>query len=167
MSNRFYINGFQVFGDNEIGAKTVRELDRQGIVWKEHGWICKRQKIKEIQPLMDAINNDILTDLKTCITHKYDTSLEKYVDVDFKEVKDTDLFCNEIIPKMFTHVLYRENGEIKRNSWTYAYMFLENKKALIPTLLYLHIKDKCIRTVKDEIEVIEIKPKKSIWVEMY
>lgn len=35
MSNRFYVNDVQIFGNNEMFKKTYEELKRQGVEWNE------------------------------------------------------------------------------------------------------------------------------------
>lgn len=168
MANRLYIDDFQVFGNNIIGVRTLEELDRQGIVWVDHGWICKRQKITDIHALMNAINEDILEDLKRSVGRVYDVEKEKFVNVDFGRLKDSDLCCDDIINPI-KYGLYKDDcGTIRKNSWSWLYLSLEEKKAFIPTLLYMHIKDKCKwETDENGQERLVIKPTKHIWVEMY
>lgn len=36
MSNRFYVNDVQIFGNNEMFENTYTELERQGAQWTEN-----------------------------------------------------------------------------------------------------------------------------------
>ena len=59
MSNRFYVNDVQIFGNNEMFKRTYEELKKQGAKWDENG--CFRKiKIKDPQALIDAVDNDSL-----------------------------------------------------------------------------------------------------------
>ena len=37
MSNRFYVNDEQIYGNNEMFTNTQKELARQGAKWTENG----------------------------------------------------------------------------------------------------------------------------------
>ena len=57
MSNRFYVNDKQIFGNNEMFKNTYAELERQGAEWTEDGTFSAIE-IKEPQGLMDAVEKE-------------------------------------------------------------------------------------------------------------
>ena len=67
MSNRFYVNDVQIFGNNEMFERTYEELKKQGAGWTED---CTFDEIKITDPqaLMDAVEKDSLEYLKKLCT---------------------------------------------------------------------------------------------------
>ena len=57
MSNRFYVNGVQIFGNNEMFQHTYDELVRQGGKWTEDGVLPRMRNtaIKGCVVVMDDI----------------------------------------------------------------------------------------------------------------
>lgn len=162
MSNRFYINDFQPFSNNELGKKTYEELNRQGIKWVEDGWCCKKQKITDPQALLDAINEDILSDLKESVTTIYnEETWEKTGEKPWEEINDADLYTNK--RNTIKNTLFTKDGLIRVGSWEYLDEFISSKKAFTPTFVYLAIKDCC--EWKDG--KLVLKPRRNIYVEMY
>ena len=135
MSNRFYINGFQPFSNNELGEKTYEELNRQGIKWEEDGWYCKKQKITDPQALLDAINEDILSDLRYYSTHHFDEEKLDWVESKkFEDVTDADLYASS---QSIKNMLFVPDGRIRTGSWAYLNEFISSKRAFTPTFVYL------------------------------
>lgn len=63
MSNRFYVNDVQIFGNNEMFDRTYEELKKQGAEWTEDGTFNEIE-IKDPQALIEAVDNDRLEYLK-------------------------------------------------------------------------------------------------------
>ena len=71
MSNRFYVNDEQIYGNNEMFTNTKKELARQGAEWTEDGTFSSIE-IKDPQALMDVITKDALEYLKEKMMSYYD-----------------------------------------------------------------------------------------------
>ena len=57
MSNRFYVNDVQIFGNNEMFERTYEELKKQGAEWTED-YTFGEIEITDPQALMDAVEKD-------------------------------------------------------------------------------------------------------------
>jgi hypothetical protein len=156
MSNRFYVNGFQPFENNYLGKKTYQELCRQGIIWKEDRWVCKKQKIKEVLPLLEAINTDIMLDLKQRIL----IDGQKW-----EEITDYDLYGTKL--NYIKEELYDNEAMPIPYSYFWLKRDLEDRMAFIPMFLWLHIKPCCTVRWENGKPIITIKKNRAIWVEMY
>lgn len=108
MSNRFYVNGFQPFGNNILGNKTYKELCRQGIKWIEDGWVCKRQKIKDPLALLEAIYEDSMTELVDRLKTKRKTE-KKNID---EPLTDIELYGDTY--NMVSHCMFNKDGSLKK-----------------------------------------------------
>ena len=62
MSNRFYVNGVQIYGNNEMFQRTKDELTKQGAKWNDGAFGVI--EIKDPQALMDVVTKDSLEYLK-------------------------------------------------------------------------------------------------------
>lgn len=156
MSNRFYVNGFQIFGNNEMFQKTHDFITSQGGVWVEDYWILEKTEIKDPQGLMDAITEDSLTYLKENLT----------TDKKFEELTDIDLVVGKFFDKHLLISLYRRDGSIryeKLEDWIEMMRFMTPYK-----LLWLAIKD-CVNENKDPSKDLglTLKEGKKIIAEMY
>ena len=161
MSNRFYVNGVQIFGNNEMFQKTHDFITSQGGVWTEDYWILEKTEITDPQGLMDAVTEDSLTYLRECLTR----------DKKFEELTDIDLVVGKLFNKDLLIRLYNKDGSIKiNNDWDFQIYekledWIETKRFMIPYALWLAIKD-CVDRDYNTMKMI-LKKDKKIIVEMY
>ena len=163
MSNRFYVNGVQIFGNNEMFQKTHDFITSQGGVWTEDYWILEKTEITDPQGLMDAVTEDSLTYLKDYLTS----------DKNFEELTDIDLVIGKLFNKDLLIRLYHKDGSIKiNNGWDFQiYEKLENwiymKEFMTPYILWLAIKDCVNKNEKSKARELTLKEGKRIIAEMY
>ena len=161
MSNRFYVNDVQIFGNNEMFKKTHDFIISQGGIWTEDYWILEKTEIKDPQGLMDAVTEDSLTYLKECLTESKK----------FEELNDMDILENDYYDKEFLERLYNKDGTINKNNFfgLPIYIRLQNwiefKRCFIPFNLWLAIKD-CVDMDYNTMK-ITLKKDKKIIAEMY
>lgn len=162
MSNRFTVNDFQPFSNNELGKRTHKELCRQGIKWIENGWYCKRQKIKDPNALLEAIYQDTMEDLIDRIKR---TRKNKGLDVG-APITDEELYGSP--SNIMSSCLLTKNGELRESGWYYAGSFLEDKVVFATYFTYLAMLPSCTLTF-DEYgsPYLTIKKNRAVWVEMY
>lgn len=157
MSQRFFVNNFQPFGNNEMLPNTKKECEKQGCKWSEDGMILKKTKIKDPHALLQAITIDSLNEVK-------DFCSRKYKDKKFSELEDVDLFKSDFLPKYLKDLCFSKEEPVpeafRRIEW-----FIEDKRVFAPMLTFLHIKD-CLSYNK-ETDRYEVKKGKNIWVRMY
>ena len=94
MSNRFYVNDVQIFGNNEMFEHTYEELKKQGAVWEDG---CFREiEITDPQSLIDAVEKDVFGFLLDVLTKDVlDEKTLKFYDRDFKDIHDKELLLND------------------------------------------------------------------------
>ena len=164
MSNRFYVNDVQIFGNNEMFQKTHDFIISQGGNWTEDYWILEKTEIKDPQGLMDAVTEDSLTYLKENLT----------IDKKFEELTDFDLIVGKFFDKDLLIRLYRGDGSIRINH-KYGFQiykkledWIEIKRFMTPYGLWLAIKD-CVNENKDPSRDVglTLKEGKKIIVEMH
>ncbi|MCQ2209166.1 MAG: hypothetical protein MJZ34_02630 [Paludibacteraceae bacterium] len=143
MSQRFYINGFQPFGNNEIGKRTLQFLQESGIEMDMDDGIIDEQEISNPQGLLEAVTYDSLSMLKDGLTQDtYDDDLKK-IHHSWSEVTDKDILCHEYFsPTYFKDALYR-NDEPSKTAYWRSYFYLSGNRALMPGLLYVKLLEVC------------------------
>ena len=125
MSLRFYVNGIQIFGNNEMFPLTEEELTSQGAKWYDGGF--DMIEIKDPQSLMQAVEEDICDFLKEVLRK------------DFEEIRDEDLLLGS--PVAFKNYIWDKNGVKRENIWERLLWWLEDKRIFTSFNLYLAIKD--------------------------
>lgn len=162
MSNRFYVNKVQIFGNNEMFGCTYEELKKQGAEWTEDGTFYEIE-IKDPQGLIEAVDNDSLEYLKkVCTKSVWDEKLEKYVNKKFEDVHDSDLILSSY-GDMLKNSAYTEDGEVRKNAWRIIGWWLDDKRILTGWNLYQAIKD----DVDFENGVLKLKEGHKITASMY
>lgn len=161
MSNRFTVNGFQPFSNNELGKRTYKELVNQGIKWIEDGWYCKRQKIKDPNALLEAIYQDTMEDLIDRIKR---TRKNEGIEID-TPITDEDLYGSP--SNIVASCVFTKNGKLRESGWYYAASFLEDKVVFATYFTYLAMLPSCTLTF-DEYgsPYLTIKKNRAVWVEM-
>lgn len=124
MSLRFYVNGVQIFGNNEMFPLTKEELTRQGAEWYDGGF--DMIEIKDPQSLMQAVEEDVCAFLKNALYK------------DFEEIKDEDLLLGS--PSAFKNYIWDRNGVKRSNVWERLLWWVEEKRIFTSFNLYLAIK---------------------------
>jgi len=163
MSNRFYVNDVQIFGNNEMFKRTYEELKRQGAEWDEDG--CFREiEIKDPQALIDAVDNDSLEYLKkVCSKNVWNEQKQSFEDKNFEDVHDSDLILSDYGDTLKNRA-YTKNGEIRKNAWRIIGWWLEDKRILTGWNLYQAIKND-VEFGKDE--KLKLKEGHKITARMY
>lgn len=140
MSNRFYVNDVQIFGNNEMFGRTYKELEKQGAEWTEDGTFGVIE-IKDPQALMEAVEKDSLEYLKKlCTEDVWNEQKQTFEDKKFEDVHDSDLILSEF-PDALKDRAYTESGEIRHNAWRSINWWLEEKRILTSWNLYQAIKN--------------------------
>ncbi len=141
MSQRFYVNGEQIFGNNEMFPKTHDEIARQGGVWDDDDLILPETEITDPQALMDAVEEDSLQYLKKCCIEYWDEKKGKEVKKPFSRVTDKDLLLSSFWNyKEFKVRAYARDGSVKKNVWRQMKWMIEEKRIFTSLNLYLAIK---------------------------
>ena len=139
MSNRFYVNDVQIFGNNEMFPKTYKELKKQGAKWTDDGTFDAIE-IKDPQSLMEAVEQDILGFLKDALTvDVYDKEKEGWSDKDFKDVHDKDILLSDWEDDFKYHI-WDEEGEMQKPVWLHLQWWLNQKRVFTSYILYQAIK---------------------------
>lgn len=145
MSNRFYVNDVQIFGNNEMFKKTYDELKRQGAEWTED-FTFGAIEIKEPQALMDAVEQDSLEYLKKALTENvWDEKEEKTKNVNWEDVKDIDLLSG-FGPRDLVNYVYDKDGNPKKCVWRRVMAWISEKRIFTSYNLFLAIKNDVERT---------------------
>jgi hypothetical protein len=152
MSNRFYVNGVQIFGNNEMFDCTYEELKRQGGNWEDDGYLPKME-ITDPQALIEAVTKDSLEYLKNWLTKKKK----------FEDLTDVDLLLNNMFPKELISCCYKEDGTVNTRAYGYIEGYLQEKRIFTPFCLYMAIKD-CVERKNGK---LVLKEGKKIIAEMY
>ena len=138
MSNRFYVNDVQIFGNNEMFNNTYTELERQGAKWTEDGTFGSIN-ITDPQALMNAVTKDTADYLKEAHCNSYDEETLEEVHKDFSELKDSDFLNAD--KRSLIYCLYGGNGEYRKHAWKFLSWYLDEKRIFTPLNLYNAIKD--------------------------
>lgn len=140
MSNRFYINDAQIFGNNEMFKNTYEELKKQGAEWTEDGTFDEIE-IKDPQSLMNAVEKDSLEYLKkVCTEDIFDEENKKFINKKFEDVHDSDLILS-VYGDTLKDRAYTEKGEVRNKAWRSIGWWLEEKRILTSWNLYQAIKN--------------------------
>ena len=163
MSNRFYVNGVQIFGNNEMFPETYNELKKQGAEWTDDGTFDEIE-ITNPQALMRAVELDIFKYLKEVATENVIDKVNKKVHkhIDFSKVHDTDLFWSDFEDDLKS-CIYTEDGEIETNTWRYLIYFINEKRVFTPYILFQAIEN----DITIEGNQIRLKEGHTITAEMY
>lgn len=141
MSNRFYVNDVQIFGNNEMFQKTYDELKKQGAVWTEDGTFDAIE-IKDPQALMGAVEQDSLEYLKKALTENvWSDRKKKCINKKFSSIHDKDLVLSSEFKNDLKWSLYRRNGDVLPLGWRRIQWWISEKRAFTSFNLYLAIKD--------------------------
>lgn len=140
MSNRFYVNDEQIYGNNEMFTNTKKELARQGAEWTEDGTFSPIE-IKDPQALMDVITKDSLEYLKEKMMSYHDPVKHEDVEKSFEELTDTDVLVFTTDPRYFLKLLYTKEGEVKQNAFRYIEFWISDVRAMTPYFLWTVIKN--------------------------
>lgn len=143
MSNRFYVNDVQIFGNNEMFDNTYEELKRQGAEWTED---CTFDciNISDPQALMNAVTKDTAEYLKKVNCDYFDEESMEDVHKDFSELKDSDLL--NVKGRFLLHCLYGDNGEYREQAWKLFGWYLDEIRIFTPYNLYNAIRN-CVEDV--------------------
>lgn len=141
MSQRFYVNGVQIFGNNEMFENTHDEIARQGGVWDDDDLILPKTEIKDPQALMDAVEKDSLEYLKKILTKNvWSDRKNKCINRSFSRLTDKHILLSECDSKEVLHRLYTNKGEVRKNSWRFLLCWVESLRIFTALNLYNAIK---------------------------
>jgi len=142
MSNRFYVNGVQIFGNNEMFDCTYKELERQGAQWDEDG-VFNEIQITDPQGLMEAVQTDTLEYLRRITTENvFDYEKNAFIKhKSFNDVHDSDLILSAIDPDYLKSCAYTDDGMIHRLPYLNFKYWIESKRIFTSYVLYTAIKD--------------------------
>lgn len=150
MSNRFYVNDVQIFGNNEMFPKTYEELKKQGAEWTED-FTFGEIEITDPQALMDAVEQDTFEHLKKITTENVIENNKFIKNKDFSEVHDKELAWSDFEDDIKLRI-YSENGEIRPHVWRNIGWWVEEKRFLTSFNLYQAIKnDVCFDGKKNKL----------------
>jgi len=140
MSNRFYVNEVQIFGNNEMFNHTYEELKRQGANWTEDGTF-REINISDPNGLMRAVELDVFELLKKSATEDvFDRVNKKFIKrKDFSDVHDKDLFFSSYEDDLKIR-LYEENGDITKDTWRILGWWISENRVFTPYVLYQAMK---------------------------
>jgi hypothetical protein len=140
MSNRFYVNDVQIFGNNEMFERTYEELKKQGAEWTEDCTFGEIE-ITDPQALMNAVEKDSLEYLKKlCTEMVLDEEKGTYKNKSFEDVHDSDLILS-VYGDTLKNRAYTKKGEVRNKAWRSIGWWLEEKRILTSWNLYQAIKD--------------------------
>ena len=150
MSLRVYVNGVQIFGNNEMYPATREELTRQGAKWNDG---CFDDiEIKDPQSLMEAVEKDVFG--VGSYFHNLFEENKNYIpnkDFLFSEHDKDDKIHNIIWDKT--------TGELNEYIWLRMRWFIEDRRIFTSYELYQAIKNDVI--IKDDL-TLELKPNHKI-----
>lgn len=140
MSNRFYVNGVQIFGNNEMFKRTYEELEKQGARWTEDGTFDFIE-IKDPDALINAVEIDSLEYLKNAICEEHwDFKKCKMVEKKFGRMTDKDLLGSCYSTHSFRDVIYTSKGEPRNKAYRYIEYWIDEQRAFTSYNLYIAIK---------------------------
>lgn len=163
MSNRFYIDGYQVFGNYEMFSRTEKALTKQGAQWTDDGTFSKI-KITDIESLLNAIELDSLYYLKDFLCQeKYDFETHKQIPQrNFNDLEDSDFLCSRRYNTYLKDICFTKKGAPRPHSYRMLADFLDEKRIFTAYNVWTHIKSKC--EYKDG--KLVIKPHRTIYAWM-
>lgn len=140
MSNRFYVNNVQIFGNNEMFQNTYDELKKQGAEWTEDGTFGEIE-IKDPQALMDAVETDSLEYLKNCFMKGkcFDEKKKKLVKRRWCGIHDKDLVLDDF--DSLKNRAYSNDGEVRKNAWQHLKWWVSEKRLFTSLNLYFVIQN--------------------------
>lgn len=139
MSNRFYVNDVQIFGNNEMFKNTYTELEKQGAEWTEDCTFGAIE-IKDPQGLMDAVEKDSLEYLKKLLTEEhFDYRKLKIIKRPFSRITDKHLLLSDWNKDVVFRAYTR--GKVRKNAWLYLKWWFEEKRIFTSLNLYFAIKN--------------------------
>lgn len=141
MSNRFYVNGVQIFGNNEMFDCTYKELERQGAQWDD--FTFEPIEISDPQGLMNAVETDVFEYLKRVNTKDvFDFEKNDWIDHrDFKDVHDSDFILNIRDKDFLKSCVYTDEGNIQRCPYLHLKYWIESKRIFTSYVLYIAIQN--------------------------
>lgn len=140
MSNRFYVNNVQIFGNNEMFENTYAELEKQGAEWTED-FIFDAIEIKDPQGLMDAVEKDSLEYLKKCLTKDcWSSRRKKFINKPFSRITDKHLLSGSWNKDVVLRA-YTDKGDVRKNAWLHLKWWVEQKRIFTSLNLYFAIKN--------------------------
>ncbi|MCQ2577508.1 MAG: hypothetical protein MJ176_03140 [Treponema sp.] len=151
MSNRFYVNEVQIFGNNEMFGYTYEELEKQGAEWTKDGTF-REINITDPQALMDAVTKDTADYLKEVNCDYFDYEKHKDVHKDFEELKDSDILTTD--KRSLINCLYDEDGQARDNAWLHLTWYVDERRVFTPFNLYQAIKNS-VEVVKGKLTLKE------------
>lgn len=138
MSNRFYVNDVQIFGNNEMFKNTYTELEKQGAEWTEDGTF-EAIEIKDPQGLMDAVEKDSLEYLKKCLTKNcWSSRRNRFINRPFSRITDKHLLSG-LSNKDVVLRAYTRKGDARKNAWLHLKWWVEKKRIFTSLNLYFAI----------------------------
>lgn len=138
MSNRFYVNDVQIFGNNEMFENTYAELEKQGAEWTEDGTFDAIE-IKDPQGLMDAVEKDSLEYLKELLTKEcWNERKKKIINRPFSRITDKHLLLDSW-NKSLVFRGYTDKGDVRKNAWLSLKWWFEQKRIFTSLNLYYAI----------------------------
>ncbi len=141
MSQRFYVNGVQIFGNNEMFKNTHDEIARQGGVWDDEDLCLPETEITDPQALMDAVEKDSLEYLKKILTKNvWSDRKNKLINRPFSRLTDKHILLSECDSKEVLHRLYTNKGEVRKNAWRFLQYWVEGLRIFTGLNLYNAIK---------------------------
>lgn len=141
MSQRFYVNGVQIFGNNEMFENTHDEIARQGGVWDDVDLCLPETEIIDPQALMDAVEKDSLEYLKKILTkNAWSERKNKCINRPFSRLTDKHILLSEYDNKEVLHRLYTNKGEVRKNAWRFLQYWVEGLRIFTGLNLYNAIK---------------------------
>ena len=138
MSNRFYVNNVQIYGNNEMFKRTKDELTKQGAKW--NGGTFGTIEITDPQALMNVVTKDSLEFLKDIMMDHYDPVKEEDVEKTFDELTDIDALSS-LLPKELLSCIYEKDGKPNLLAYRRIENWIANKRVMTPYLLWIVIKD--------------------------
>lgn len=132
MSLKFYVNGVQIFGNNEMFERTCKELERQGAKW-ENGFF-ERIEIKDPQSLMDAVEKDSLE----CLKKRAELACRIG---DFSEIHDSHLVLSGCDQNYLKNLVYKEDSTARDRAWEREELWIHEMRIFTGYVLYQAIKD--------------------------
>lgn len=148
MSNRFYVNDVQIFGNNEMFQNTYTELEKQGAEWTEDGTFGAFE-IKDPQGLMDAVEKDSLLYLKKLLTKdSWSSRRNRFINRPFSRITDKHLLLGSGSKDLVSRA-YTRKGEVRKNAWIQLNGWVEKKRIFTSLNLYY--------AIKNEVEIKENK----------
>lgn len=141
MSQRFYVNGVQIFGNDEMFKNTHDEIARQGGIWDDEDLMLPKTEIKDPQALMDAVEKDSLEYLKHCYSKYFSLKRKEWVSKPFSSLTDKQILLSDYSNKDVLLRAFTAKGEVRKNAWKNLLYWIEGKRVFTGLVLYLAIQN--------------------------